>query len=86
MSHSLLFQALLAYWQQKLLLTLCREETKKRARDGNVEILSSDQELVQASDYILSIVPPKDALVSSINAVITLDRLTLYLGYSRAYF
>jgi hypothetical protein len=39
------------------------EDTQERARGGQVETLSSDTELVQACDYILSIVPPRDALV-----------------------
>ncbi len=40
-------------------------DTQTRARDGQVEIVSSDTELVQVSDYILSIVPPRDALVGT---------------------
>lgn len=35
--------------------------TQERAKSAGIEQLSSDEELVQEADYILSIVPPKDA-------------------------
>ena len=38
-------------------------DTKSRVRDGQIETLSSDTELVKASGYIFSIAPPRDALV-----------------------
>ncbi|KAH7078853.1 6-phosphogluconate dehydrogenase [Paraphoma chrysanthemicola] len=36
--------------------------TQDRARNANIECLSSDVDLVQQADYILSIVPPRDAI------------------------
>ncbi|KAH8810935.1 6-phosphogluconate dehydrogenase [Xylogone sp. PMI_703] len=38
------------------------ELTKSRAQSAEIELLSTDEELVQQCDYILSIVPPRDAL------------------------
>ncbi|RFU79102.1 hypothetical protein TARUN_3111 [Trichoderma arundinaceum] len=37
------------------------EDTIERARNANVEILSSDLDLVQQCDVIFSVVPPRDA-------------------------
>jgi hypothetical protein len=36
--------------------------THDRARSASVEILPSDESLVSQADYILSIVPPRDAI------------------------
>ncbi|OJJ46917.1 hypothetical protein ASPZODRAFT_131826 [Penicilliopsis zonata CBS 506.65] len=41
------------------------EETLARIRAAAIESLASDQELVIQSDYILSIVPPRDALATA---------------------
>jgi len=41
------------------------EDTHARARSGQIEMLASDADLVQASDYILSIVPPRDSLATA---------------------
>ena len=38
------------------------QSTQERARSAAVELLSTDVELVEKSDYILSIVPPRDAI------------------------
>jgi len=49
------------------------EDTHTRARGGKVELLASDADLVQASDYILSIVPPRDALATARRVVAALQ-------------
>ena len=41
------------------------EDTLARIHSASIETLSSDEELVILSDYILSIVPPKDALATA---------------------
>ncbi|KAJ9363099.1 6-phosphogluconate dehydrogenase [Paecilomyces variotii] len=41
------------------------EDTLARIRSAAIESLPSDQELVVQSDYILSIVPPRDALATA---------------------
>ncbi|KAI9924641.1 hypothetical protein ASPWEDRAFT_172394 [Aspergillus wentii DTO 134E9] len=41
------------------------ERTLSRIRSASIESLSSDQELVIQSDYLLSIVPPRDALATA---------------------
>ncbi len=51
------------------------EDTHARARSGQIETLSSDTDLVQASDYILSIVPPRDALSTAQRVVTALQAL-----------
>ncbi|MCJ1287771.1 hypothetical protein MMC26_007123 [Xylographa opegraphella] len=38
------------------------EDTKRRARSASVELLPDDIALVEQADYILSIVPPRDAI------------------------
>ena len=38
------------------------ESTQQRARAASIELVDVDQQLVSQSDYILSIVPPRDAL------------------------
>ncbi|KAH8586187.1 6-phosphogluconate dehydrogenase [Bisporella sp. PMI_857] len=38
------------------------ERTKSRARSAQIELLPTDTDLVQECEYILSIVPPRDAL------------------------
>lgn len=38
----------------------CSEATQKRARESNVELISSDLELCDQADYILSIAPQRD--------------------------
>jgi hypothetical protein len=43
-------------------LTLQSEDTHARARKSNIETLPTDISLVEKADYILSIVPPRDAL------------------------
>lgn len=43
-------------------LTTHSEDTLARIRSASIESLESDQELAILSDYILSIVPPRDAL------------------------
>lgn len=43
-------------------LTTHSEDTLSRIRSASIESLESDQELAILSDYILSIVPPRDAL------------------------
>ncbi|RFU33116.1 hypothetical protein B7463_g3224, partial [Scytalidium lignicola] len=44
------------------LLKAYGELTKSRAQSVKIELLLSDKELVQRCDYVLSIVPPRDAL------------------------
>ncbi|KAH6671247.1 6-phosphogluconate dehydrogenase [Halenospora varia] len=41
------------------------EDTKVRAEEASIEILSNDVSLVTECDYILSIVPPRDALATA---------------------
>ncbi|KAH8815259.1 6-phosphogluconate dehydrogenase [Xylogone sp. PMI_703] len=41
------------------------EDTHARAKQSNIELLHSDISLVSESDYILSIVPPRDALATA---------------------
>jgi hypothetical protein len=60
-TFNLHFLSLAIYW-----FFVGSDDTQARARDGQVEALSSDTEIVQVSDYVLSIVPPRDALVGVI--------------------
>lgn len=46
-------------------LTSSSEHTLARIRAASIESLQSDEELVVSSDYILSIVPPRDALATA---------------------
>lgn len=46
-------------------LTPSSEDTRARIRAASIESLSSDQDLVIQSDYIFSIVPPRDALATA---------------------
>ncbi|KAJ4286282.1 hypothetical protein N0V90_013316 [Kalmusia sp. IMI 367209] len=48
--------------------------TQERARSTSIECLSSDQELVARADYILSIVPPRDAVQTAMRVVDVLRR------------
>jgi hypothetical protein len=41
------------------------QATKNRAQEAKVELAGSDEELVAQSDYIFSIVPPKDAAATA---------------------
>ncbi|CAK7206922.1 hypothetical protein SEUCBS139899_009729 [Sporothrix eucalyptigena] len=41
------------------------EYTQKRAAAANIALLGTDQALVEQADYILSIVPPRDALATA---------------------
>lgn len=41
------------------------QATQDRARKNNVELVSTDLELCNAADFILSIVPPKDAIATA---------------------
>jgi Domain of unknown function (DUF1932) len=43
-------------------LTISSEDTHARAKKSNIETLPTDISLVSASDYLLSIVPPRDAI------------------------
>ena len=43
-------------------LTLTSESTRQRARAASIELVESDKHLIQEVDYILSIVPPRDAV------------------------
>ena len=47
------------------MLTLQSEDTHARVRKSNIETLPTDISLVENSDYILSIVPPRDALATA---------------------
>ena len=46
-------------------LTSSSEYTYRRARAANVTLLGSDEELAAQADYILSIVPPRDAIATA---------------------
>lgn len=48
-------------------------QTHERARSINVELLSSDVELVKEADYILSIVPPRDAELTANRVIAALS-------------
>ncbi|OBT93393.1 hypothetical protein VE01_08735 [Pseudogymnoascus verrucosus] len=39
--------------------------TQERAEEGKIETLSTDEDVVREADYILSIVPPRDALATA---------------------
>ncbi|KAG9237588.1 6-phosphogluconate dehydrogenase [Amylocarpus encephaloides] len=41
------------------------QDTKTRAEAASIEVLENDKTLVSASDYIFSIVPPRDALATA---------------------
>lgn len=41
---------------------LSSKYTQERAEEGKIEALATDEEVVREADYILSIVPPRDAL------------------------
>ncbi|GAQ45574.1 6-phosphogluconate dehydrogenase C-terminal domain-like protein [Aspergillus tubingensis] len=43
----------------------CSEHTYNRARAANIELLDSDEQLVETVDYLLAIVPPRDALATA---------------------
>jgi 3-hydroxyisobutyrate dehydrogenase-like beta-hydroxyacid dehydrogenase len=43
----------------------CSQDTVDRIRAASIEALPTDQDLVIRSDYILSIVPPRDALATA---------------------
>jgi 3-hydroxyisobutyrate dehydrogenase-like beta-hydroxyacid dehydrogenase len=49
------------------------EATQKRARESNVELMSTDLELCNEADYILSIAPQKDvrAIADRVIAAVT---------------
>ncbi|KAI1443750.1 phosphogluconate dehydrogenase [Annulohypoxylon stygium] len=55
--------------RRQVVLFECRryysERTKERARSNKIELLPSVRELVQQSDCLLSIVPPRDALATA---------------------
>ena len=38
------------------------ESTRQRARSASIELVDADRDLVAQADYILSIVPPRDAV------------------------
>jgi hypothetical protein len=40
-------------------------DTHTRAKNSNIEVLTTDVSLVEASNYIISIVPPRDALATA---------------------
>ena len=44
------------------LIGQCSQYTFDRAKDASVELVSSDEELLEQCNYILSIVPPRDCL------------------------
>lgn len=48
--------------------------TQERAKSASIEQLSSDEELVAQADYILSIVPPRDAPATAQRIVAALKR------------
>ncbi|CAD0092803.1 unnamed protein product, partial [Aureobasidium vineae] len=41
------------------------QDTHDRARSASVDLVSTDEELVATSDYIISIVPPRDAMATA---------------------
>lgn len=63
----------------------CSEFTKRRARAASIELVSSDEKLVQQSDYILSIVPPRDAYATAGKIVTSIKELKKPLGRSLYY-
>ncbi|KAI9642336.1 hypothetical protein NHQ30_009138 [Ciborinia camelliae] len=52
------------------------EDTHQRAQQSNIELLPTDTSLVSQSDYILSIVPPRDALSTAIRITTAFNSLS----------
>jgi 3-hydroxyisobutyrate dehydrogenase-like beta-hydroxyacid dehydrogenase len=61
MQFSVLSHVILA----SIILTLSSQDTHTRVQKASIEALPTDTSLVSASDYILSIVPPRDALATA---------------------
>jgi hypothetical protein len=53
------------------------EATQQRARDAQLELVTTDVELVAKCDYILSIVPPKDAVATAARVIDALNSTPL---------
>ena len=51
--------------EELLTPSIISEATKSRAQAAEIELLPNDQELVQQCDFILSIVPPRDAITTA---------------------
>lgn len=61
-----LHQFILCYLATKrTVLTFSSQDTQDRAQKASIEALPSDVSFVTQSDYILSIVPPRDALATA---------------------
>lgn len=58
------------------------QATKDRAKGAGVQLVSSDEELATKSDYILSIVPPRDAL-SIAQRILTVSSLPSFRARER---
>ncbi|KAB8299073.1 hypothetical protein EYC80_001196 [Monilinia laxa] len=52
------------------------QDTHQRAQKSNIELLPTDAALVSQSDYILSIVPPRDALSTATRITATFNSLS----------
>lgn len=50
------------------------QRTHTRATEAGIDLLATDTDLVQQSDYILSIVPPRDALATAQRIATALER------------
>ena len=55
-------QTLLPYKWFQPFSTAISESTRQRAESASIELIDADQELVAQADYLLSIVPPRDAV------------------------
>jgi 3-hydroxyisobutyrate dehydrogenase-like beta-hydroxyacid dehydrogenase len=52
--------------------------TQDRAKSANIQCVDSDKELVEQADYILSIVPPRDAIATAQRITATQSKKELY--------
>ncbi|KAL9075962.1 MAG: hypothetical protein Q9161_001356 [Pseudevernia consocians] len=55
-------QTLLPYKWFQPFSTAISESTRQRAESASIELINADQELVAQADYLMSIVPPRDAV------------------------
>lgn len=64
-----------------MLIEFRSEYTQDRAAKGQIETLATDEDLVRESDYIFSIVPPRDALATAERIVKVLkDNISIRTG------